>query len=162
MKKTRLLSLALAMLMLIGALAACGDGSSQTDGTASSDTASDEATSSITTETNDDIQTETETHTEQESQTSGGDVEVVEPKGDAYYIIGAAAQNGRNGLANGWNYDNRFDLTNTTGKDSNERHDDAVNQFANDVLEGSTDNNADSKVKHIALKCKLFKFFPHK
>ena len=36
---------------------------------------------------------------------------------DAYYIIEATQPNGRNGLAGGWNYDNRFDLFNTEGKD---------------------------------------------
>ena len=36
---------------------------------------------------------------------------------DSYYIIEAIGAGGRNGLANGWNYDNRFDLYNSTGTD---------------------------------------------
>jgi len=36
---------------------------------------------------------------------------------DSYHIIEAVGPSGRNGLANGWNYDNRFDLYNTTGVD---------------------------------------------
>lgn len=36
---------------------------------------------------------------------------------DAFAIIEAVMENGRNGIANGWNYDNRFDLYNDTGVD---------------------------------------------
>ena len=57
-----------------------------------------------------------ETDTNQEETTNNQENEVVkQPSPDAYYIIEAVAQNGRNGLANGWTYDNRFDLTNSTG-----------------------------------------------
>ena len=36
---------------------------------------------------------------------------------DSYHIIEAVTPTGRNGLANGWNFDNRFDLYNTSGVD---------------------------------------------
>ena len=42
---------------------------------------------------------------------------------DSYSIIEAVYSSGRNGLANGWNYDNRFDLYNTSGTDKTTIHD---------------------------------------
>ncbi len=38
---------------------------------------------------------------------------------DAYAIIETLSGNGRNGIANGWNYDNRFDFSNVAGADKN-------------------------------------------
>ncbi len=37
--------------------------------------------------------------------------------GDAYYLIDGRSPNGRNGIANGWNYDNRYEFTNYNGAD---------------------------------------------
>lgn len=48
---------------------------------------------------------------------------------DPYYIIEAVLPNGRNGLANGWNYDNRFDLYNTSGTDKSVLSDTADDKF---------------------------------
>lgn len=48
---------------------------------------------------------------------------------DPYYIIEAVQPNGRNGLANGWNYDNRFDLYNTSGTDKSVLSDTADDKF---------------------------------
>ena len=42
---------------------------------------------------------------------------------DSYSVIEAVYSSGRNGLANGWNYDNRFDLYNTSGTDKTTIHD---------------------------------------
>ncbi len=49
--------------------------------------------------------------------------------GDAYSIIQAVSPTGRNGLANGWNYDNRFDLFNTTGIDKTVLNDASDEKF---------------------------------
>lgn len=144
MKKARLLSFVLAMLMLLSALASCGG--TETDETSGAQSnATTEQTENVT-----DGETEHETDgSEQGSQTSGGDVEVVEPNGDAYYIIEAAAQNGRNGLANGWNYDNRFDLTNTTGKDSNVVYDKTNAAFYRLIRDFDAENDGVLKLEMI-------------
>lgn len=72
-----------------------------------------------------DSETESEAETESETETVG----VTEAENDAYYIIEAVADYGRNGLANGWKYDNRFDLTNLTGLDANNLFDKSDEKF---------------------------------
>ncbi len=48
---------------------------------------------------------------------------------DAYYIIEAVSEQGKNGIPNGWNYDNRFDLLNTTGQGRSVLYDDSDERF---------------------------------
>lgn len=48
---------------------------------------------------------------------------------DAYYLIDTFTGTGRNGLANGWIYDNRFELTNTTGVEKYEFSDSSDEKF---------------------------------
>lgn len=48
---------------------------------------------------------------------------------DAYYLIDTFTGTGRNGLANGWIYDNRFELTNTTGTEKYELSDSSDEKF---------------------------------
>ena len=143
MKKTRLLSFILAMLLLLGALASCGGSETEETSSTRSDT-----TEQVENVTDGDTDGETDI-SEQETQISGGSVEVDEPNGDAYYIIEAAAQNGRNGLANGWNYDNRFDLTNTTGKDSNVVYDKTDAAFYRLIRDFDRENDGVLKLEMI-------------
>ena len=60
--------------------------------------------------------------------------------GDAYYIIEAVAPNGRNGLANGWNYDNRFDLFNTNGSDKTSLFDTDDSKFYSLIRDFKTES----------------------
>ncbi len=80
-----------------------------------------------TTETETETVSESETETVSESETEA--VAVTERDDDAYYIIEAVAEYGRNGLANGWKYDNRFDLSNITGLDNNILFDKSDDKF---------------------------------
>ena len=90
----KLLSFLLSLLMLLSLLVSCKNNTGNTETGTKAD----------------------ETDTNQEETTTNQEEEVIkQPSPDAYYIIEAVAQNGRNGLANGWTYDNRFDLTNATG-----------------------------------------------
>ena len=47
----------------------------------------------------------------------------------AYALIDCVNGNGRKGLSNGWSYDNRFDLMNTTGAQKNFLHDESDTAF---------------------------------
>lgn len=47
----------------------------------------------------------------------------------AYALIDCVDGTGRKGLSNGWTYDNRFDLMNTTGSQKNFIHDDSDTEF---------------------------------
>lgn len=47
----------------------------------------------------------------------------------AYALIDCVNGNGRKGLSNGWSYDNRFDLMNTTGSQKNFLHDESDTEF---------------------------------
>ncbi len=73
--------------------------------------------------------TVTESGSETETEAEGVGYLTCEDHREAYYIIEAVAANGRNGLANGWNYDNRFDLQNTTGRDESVLYDDSDERF---------------------------------
>lgn len=120
----KLLSLVLACLMLTSLLAGCGGkDSSETDST--------------------NRQTETETETTPTEEI------VKEPSLDAYYIIEAVAQNGRNGLANGWNYDNRFDLTNATGLDASTVYDNSDDKFYRLIRDFDAENDGILKLEMI-------------
>ena len=48
---------------------------------------------------------------------------------DAYYLIDTFTGSGRNGLANGWIFDNRFELTNTSGTEKFELLDSSDEKF---------------------------------
>lgn len=99
-----------------------------------------------TEEGSDNASTSTES---EEASTSPTDEPVEEPSLDAYYIIEAVAQNGRNGLANGWNYDNRFDLTNATGLDSSTVYDNSDEKFYRLIRDFDAENDGVLKLEMI-------------
>ena len=111
--------------------------SSDTESSASSET----STETVNTETGD---TETEdTETKEEA------TDPQEASNDAYYIIEAVAEYGRNGLANGWKYDNRFDLTNTTGVESTIIHDQSNDKFYRFIRDFESENEGSFKLELI-------------
>ena len=90
-----------------------------------------------------DTDTDRETASETEAE------EIKEPTEDAYYIIEAVAQNGRNGLANGWNYDNRFDLTNSSGLDASTVYDKTDEAFYRLIRDFDAENDGYIKLEMI-------------
>jgi hypothetical protein len=46
-----------------------------------------------------------------------------------------------------------------SGKDTDDRHHDVINQRAYQSVKAAADDNADSQVNHIALQSKLFELF---
>lgn len=91
---------------------------------------SDTVATETETETDSDSDTLTDTETASETEETTEDKETVtERDDDAYYIIEAVAEYGRNGLANGWKYDNRFDLSNITGLDNSVLFDKSDEKF---------------------------------
>lgn len=61
--------------------------------------------------------------------------------GDAYAIIESVWGTGRNGIANGWNYDNRFELFNTTGLDKNYLTDTTDEMFGSLIRDFRAENS---------------------
>lgn len=121
--KIRVLTALLASLMILSAFTAC------------------KKTTPVTNETNAPTSSESETNKGTDgTETSPGETDTEKETGteiekdpraenEAYYIIESAAEYGRNGLANGWNYDNRFNLTDTTGKDYSALQDKSDEKF---------------------------------
>lgn len=58
---------------------------------------------------------------------------------DAYSIIEIVNTTGRNGLANGWNYDNRFDFTNFTGRDTHTLSDTSSESYSRLIRDFDTE-----------------------
>lgn len=81
--------------------------------------------------------------------TSENDPFAEDNSNDAYYIIEAVAQYGRNGLANGWKYDNRFELSNSTGVESNMLYDTSDEKFYRLIRDFSAENNGILKLEMI-------------
>ena len=108
----------IAFILVIGTLVSCTvqSGINNTDETTSG--IATESTTESTTESA--VATESGSESDTEDETENNDKPNIEKNGkEPYYIIEAVASYGRNGLANGWKYDNRFDLANATGLDSN-------------------------------------------
>ena len=85
-----------------------------------------------------------------ESETeNGGSGEIEVPTNDAYYIIEAVAAYGRNGLANGWKYDNRFEFANTTGRDANLLIDASDYKFFRLIRDFDSENDGKLKLEMI-------------
>ena len=157
MKKT--ISALLVFIMLLANLSACNNTPSEL----SSDTTTKETVESISAteqETEDANGTEnTDTHTENTSESSdmteqetvapNEALETDIPSPDAYYIIEAVAPTGRAGLANGWNYDNRFDLTNTTGLESSTLYDYSDDKFYRLIRDFDAENDGILKLEMI-------------
>ena len=91
------------------------DATQSTESDTSGSTETKSPDSSETTEKGDSTETEIENDPRAENE--------------AYYLIESVADYGRNGLANGWNYDNRFNLTDTSGKDYSVLHDKSDEKF---------------------------------
>lgn len=119
-----------------------------TEGTASTEETTGSDTSETETQTGNN-QTETETETETETDTETTPVIESNNNKDAYYIIEAVAEYGRNGLANGWKYDNRFDLTNATGTDATMIHDRANDKFYRFIRDFEAENDGVLKLEMI-------------
>ena len=157
MKKN--ISALLVFIMLLANLSACNNTPSEL----SSDTTTKETVESISAteqETEDANGTEnTDTHTENSSESlDTTEQETVDPNEaletdipspDAYYIIEAVAPTGRAGLANGWNYDNRFDLTNTTGLESSTLYDYSDDKFYRLIRDFDAENDGILKLEMI-------------
>ena len=121
MKLRRLLPIFAALLTAVMILASCSD---VVDDVIESTSGESSATEG---ESNKD--TEKETDPKEESGSVGGETVERPDDGSAYYIIEAVANYGRNGLANGWKYDNRFDLTNIAGLDAGTLYDTSDEKF---------------------------------
>ncbi len=156
-----LLSLLLALLMLGSALAACVGNEETTQGTEAtetegSQTAPDESdpeseSTSIGSETESGSETETASETEsgseKETDPPSPPIDECADHKDAYYIIEAVVQNGRNGLANGWNYDNRFALQDTTGRDQAILYDENDTTFTRLIRDFDPEDNGSFRLE---------------
>ena len=140
--KLRAMCALLAILMIMSALASCaksGSETAQTDAT--------QATEGATGGSTEEVSSEGKTETETEGETTV----TTDPRAEneAYYIIEAVADYGRNGLANGWNYDNRFNLTDTSGKDYSVLHDKSDEKFYRLIRDFEAESNGYFKLEMI-------------
>ena len=174
--KKRLLCALLASLMITPLLASCAKGdatvvestsevvtSGSEEETDTENKKTEESSTAEASESENSESSESNTTESSESETSESDAEtsesessseentenVAEASKDAYYIIEAVAEYGRNGLANGWKYDNRFDLTNTTGAESTIIHDQSDDKFYRFIRDFEAENDGFFKLEMI-------------
>ncbi len=134
-KRYSFLAVILAAATLLGTLAACKKPEEGSTGTSTTDsTESESATTDNGSETDTEIETEPP-------------IDECKDHKDAYYIIEAVVQNGRNGLANGWNYDNRFDLQNTSGKDETTLYDESDEKFYRLIRDFDPESNGSFRLE---------------
>lgn len=123
-------------------------GETESSSVSGSDTTTEPGGSGTTTEPGGDSTTDSGSESETETAPVGGGDKVESGK-DAYYIIEAVAAYGRNGLANGWKYDNRFDLSNASGLDNNILFDFSDEKFYRLIRDFDPENDGQLKLEMI-------------
>ncbi len=157
-----LLSLLLALLMLGGLLAACADKEAPTESnvpasseseTAQQTASSSEESGTDSTETDEQSSETDEQSSETESDPPAHDIDECVDHKDAYYIIENVASNGRNGIPNGWNYDNRFNLQDNSGRDQNTLYDESNTAFTRLIRDFDPEDNGSFRLEMLISAC---------